>query len=189
MLSINGDDTRPPHTATTAKRFPLAQPLKDNAMKTPWKTLLIVAGLAALGAGAQAQMHSAMDDHDGMFEMHHMTPARMEARITRHLSELKSKLHISASQEPAWTAFAAAMKPPATTLMPFPDRAEMEKLSTPERIDKMKQIRTQHQEAMKPFMDQRDEAIKTFYAALDTAQKKTFDAEHAHMMRSGPMKH
>ena len=59
----------------------------------------------------------------------------------------------------------------------------MEKLTTPERIDKMKQIRAQHQEAMKPFMDQRDEAVKTFYATLDAAQKKTFDAEHAHMMR------
>lgn len=123
-----------------------------------------------------------------MFGMHHgqtMTPERIEARRGKHLAELKRKLHITASQEPAWTAFTSAMKPPAAMLTAMPDRAELEKLSTPERIDKMKQLRTQHQEAMKPFMDQRDEAVKAFDAALDAQQKKTFDAEHAHMMRRG----
>jgi len=152
-------------------------------MKTLWKHLLMVGSFAALGAGAQAQMHSPMDDHASLAEIHHMNPAHIEVRMNHHLNELKRKLHISASQEPAWTAFTTAMKPPIAALPPFPDRAEMEKLSTPERIDKMKQIRTQHQDTMKPFMDQRDEAIKTFYNTLDAAQKKTLDAEHAHMMR------
>ncbi len=130
-----------------------------------------------------------MDEHAGMFGMHGahaMTPERMQARMDKHLTELRNKLHITASQEPAWTAFTTAMKLPATMPMAMPERAEMEKLTTPERIDKLKQLRTQHQEAMKPFMDQRDAAIKTFYAALDAGQKKTFDAEHAHMMRRGP---
>ncbi len=157
-------------------------------MKTPWKTLLVVSSLAALGAGAQAQMYSSMDGHAGMFETGPMNPAHMEERMNHHLGELKRKLHINASQEPAWTAFTIAMKPPAAALMPFPDRAEMEKLTTPERIDKMKQLRAQHQELIKPFMDQRDDAIKTFYAALDAQQKKIFDTEHAHMMRRGPMR-
>jgi len=157
-------------------------------MKTPWKTLLVAGSLAALGLGAMAQMGPPMDDHAGMFEMHRehgMTPEHMQARITKHLSELKRKLHITASQEPAWATFTAAMKPPANVAQMPPDRAELEKLSTPERIDKMKQLRTQHQEAMKPWLDQRDEAIKTFYAALDASQKKTFDAEHAAMMHRG----
>ncbi len=130
-----------------------------------------------------------MAGHEGMFGMHHgqtMTPEHMQARVTKHLEELKRKLHISASQEPAWAAFTAAMKPPAVPPVAMPDRAELDKLTTPERIDKMRQMRTQHQEAMKPFMDQRDEAIKTLYATLDTTQKKSFDAEHAHMMRRGP---
>ena len=152
-------------------------------MKNPWKTLLLATSFAALGASAQAQMHSSMDEHTGASKKHHMDPARMEVRMNHHLGELKHKLRISASQEPAWTAFTTAMKPPLAALTPFPDRAEMEKLTTPERIDKMKQIRAQHQEAMKPLMDQRDEAVKTFYATLDAAQKKTFDAEHAHMLR------
>lgn len=156
-------------------------------MKTPWKNLLIVASLALVGVGALAQKHSAIGEHAGMFDMHHMGSTHMEERVNRHLNELKRKLHIKASQEPAWTTFGTAMKPPTAALMPSPDRAEMEKLTTPERIDKLRQLRTQHHEAMKPFMDQRDEAIKTFYATLDSAQKKTFDAEHSHMMRRGPM--
>ena len=158
-------------------------------MKTPWKTLLVAGSLAAFGLGASAQMGPAMGGHEGMFGMHHgqnASPERMQARVTKHLAELKNKLHIGASQEPAWAAFTAAMKPPAGMPMAMPDRAELDKLTTPERIDKMRQLRTQHQEAMKPLMDQRDEAIKTFYTTLDAAQKKTFDAEHAHMMRRGP---
>ena len=156
-------------------------------MKKPWKTLLLAASFAALGASAQAQMHSSMDDHPGGSKKHSMDPVRMEVRMNHHLNELKRKLHISEPQEPAWTAFTTAMKPPIAALTPFPDRAEMEKLSTPERIDKMKQIRAQHQDTMKPFMDQRDEAIKTFYNTLDAAQKKTLDAEHAHMVRRRSM--
>jgi periplasmic protein CpxP/Spy len=165
------------------------QPLKDTAMKTPWKTLLVAGSLAAFGMGAMAQMGYPMDGHEGMFGMHHgqnFSPERMQARVTKHLASLKTKLHITASQEPAWAAFTTAMKPPAAPPFAMPDRAELDKLSTPERIDKMRQLRTQHQEAMKPFMDQRDEAIKTFYATLDAQQKKTFDAEHTHMMRRGP---
>ncbi len=139
-----------------------------------------------------AQMGPPMDEHEALFGMHHgqaMSAERMQARATKHLEELKRKLHISASQEPAWATFSAAMKPPAAAPFAMPDRAELDKLTTPERIDKMRQLRTQHQEAMKPLMDQRDEAIKTFYASLDSTQKKTLDAEHAHLMRRGPWQH
>jgi hypothetical protein len=163
------------------------KPLKETTMKTPWKTLLLATSFAALGASAQAQMHSSMDDYPWGSKKHSIDPARMEVRMNHHLNELKRKLQIGASQEPAWMAFATAIKPPVMALLPFPDRAEMERLSTPERIDKMKQIRAQHQETMKPFMDQRDEAVKTFYNTLDAGQKKTLDAEHAHMMRRRSM--
>ena len=86
-------------------------------MKTPWKTLLVAGSLAAFGLGATAQMGYPMDGHESMFGMHHgqkFSSERMQARVTKHLAELKNKLHISASQEPAWTTFTAAMKPPAT---------------------------------------------------------------------------
>jgi len=158
-------------------------------MTHPWKTLLVAGSMAAFALGAAAQMGPAPDEHHGWFGMHHaqsMSPERMEARLTKHLAELKSKLHITAAQEPAWNTFAAAMKPPVSALPAPPKREEMEKLTTPERIEKMRQLRAQHEEVMKPYMDKRDDAIKTFYAALDAQQKKTLDAEHAHMMRRGP---
>lgn len=183
MLCINSADTSPLQTVFTAKQFPLSQPLKDTAMNTHWKKLLIVACFAAMGAQAQAQMYYPADNDPGMMGPRAANPARMEERINHRLSELKRKLKINASQDAAWATFAAAMKPPTTAITPLPDRAEMEKLSTPERIEKMKQLRAQHQEVMKPFMDQRDDAIKTFYATLDTHQKKAFDEEQLHMMR------
>ena len=161
-------------------------------MKTPWKTLFIAGSLAAFGLGAMAQMGHPIDGHEDMSAMHRgqsVSPERMQARVTKHLDELKRKLRISATQETAWASFAAAMKPPSTLPMAMPDRAQLDKLTTPERIDKMRELRTQHQAAMQPWMDQRDEAIKTLYATLDTTQKKTFDTEHAHMMRHGPWHH
>jgi type II secretory pathway component PulJ len=159
-------------------------------MKTPWKKLFVAGSLAAFGLTAMAQMDTSLGGHGGMHGMHHgktMNPERMQARAAKHLAELKRKLNINPSQEPAWTAFTTAMKPPSAPPVAMPGRAELDKLTTPERIDKMRQLRAEHHEAMKPLMDKRDDAIKTFYAALDDAQKKTFDAEHAHKGRRGPM--
>jgi len=158
-------------------------------MTKPWKTLLVAGSMAAFALGATAQMGPAAEEHAGWFGMPHghmMSPERMEARLNKHLAELKGKLHITAAQEPAWAAFATAMKPPVSALAALPKHDDMEKLTTPERIDKMRQLRAQHEEVMKPYMDKRDEAIKTFYAVLDAQQKKTLDAEHGHMMRRGP---
>jgi hypothetical protein len=104
--------------------------------------------------------------------------AQMHAK---HLADLKAKLKITASQEAAWTTFTEAMKPPAGMMGKHPDRAEMDKLTTPERIDKMRAMHKEHMAEMEAAMDKRADATKTFYAALSTEQKKTFDAEHAKM--------
>ena len=150
--------------------------------------LLATAGFAALSQGSgpmgehRAMMgQGSMMNHDGKGSMDKMDPAKMEARMVQRTADLRAKLKISASQEGAWTAYTAAMKPPANMKGQHPDRAEMEKLTTPERIDKMKSLRTQHHADMTTAMDKRDEATKAFYAALSTEQKKTFDSEHAHM--------
>ena len=161
--------------------------MKDTVMKMLWKELLIVVSFAAVGTGLHAQMTDPNGDYAGMMGPNGANTEHMQERVNHRLSELKRKLKVSASQEAAWSTFAAAIKPPLATLTPFPNRAELAKLSTPERIDKMKQLRAEHQEVMKPFMDQRDDAIKSFYATLDTQQKKTFDEEHSHMMRSRHM--
>lgn len=64
-----------------------------------------------------------------------------------------------------------------------PDRAEMDKLTTPERIDKIRALRAQHMADRNATMDKRDDATKAFYAVLSADQKKIFDAEHARMGR------
>lgn len=108
-----------------------------------------------------------------------MDPARMEQMINRQMNDLKAKLKITPQQEGAWTTYTAAMKPSSEMLAKRPDRAELDKLSTPERIDKMKALRAQHAAEMNALMDKRDEATKTFYAQLSPEQKQVFDAEHA----------
>lgn len=101
-------------------------------------------------------------------------PAKMQAFMAKRQAELKTKLNITPEQEGNWTSFTAAMKPPA---MERPDRAEFDKLTTPERIDKMQALRDKRQATMNQAMNQRGEATKAFYSTLSPEQKKVFDAE------------
>ncbi len=161
---------------------------------------LVLAGLIALpaaGAMAQAAAPSAppavpsaqaavADKNARMQGMHrgHQDPAKMQALMEKRQAELKGKLRLAPEQEPAWSAFTAAMKPPARPMRPSPEqRAELQKLPTPERIDKMRAERSQRMAEMSRLMDQRGDAAKTFYSALTPEQKKIFDAE---AFRFGP---
>lgn len=100
-------------------------------------------------------------------------PAEMQKRMAeRHASrmaELKTQLKITPAQEGAWNNFAAAMqpKPPAQR----PDRAEFDKLTTPQRIDRMQALHAEHAAEMKA----RGDATKAFYAQLTPEQQKAFD--------------
>lgn len=151
---------------------------------------LVLAGLlATVGASATAQTPPAAPagsppaagkpagPHEGRMARH--DPAKMQAMIAKHQAELKAKLKITPAQEGAWTSYTAAMQPPAHGARPTPEqRAEFDKLTTPQRIDKMKELRTQHMAEMNAAMDKRGEATKTFYAVLTPEQQKTFDTEH-----------
>ena len=141
--------------------------------------LLMGAGFSAL---AQTTPPPPPGDHTTMHQWGHgrMDPAKMEAMRARHLADLKTRMKITPAQEGAWTTFSGAMKPPAHT-MDRPDRATLDKLTTPERIDKMRELRAKHHADRQAAMDQRDQAIKTLYATLTDEQKKVMDAEHAHM--------
>ncbi|MCA0327814.1 MAG: Spy/CpxP family protein refolding chaperone [Proteobacteria bacterium] len=97
---------------------------------------------------------------------------RMTERHAKRLADLKAQLKISAAQEGAWTQFSGAMQPPAPGQFQRPDRAEVEKMTTPQRIDRMQQMQQQRAERMK----QRGDAVKTFYAQLTPEQQKTFDS-------------
>lgn len=111
--------------------------------------------------------------------MGHHDPAKMQAMVAKRQAAMKAKLNITPAQEGAWTSFTAAMQPPAGMhARPTPEqRAEFDKLGTPERIDKMRAMRTQRMAAMSAQMDKRGEAIKTLYAALSPEQQKVFDTE------------
>jgi hypothetical protein len=140
---------------------------------------LVVAGLMVTAGSTAFAQAGGMMGHDGM--MGRGDPAKMEQMHAKHLADLRSMLKITASQETAWSSFTEAMKPPADMMGKRPDRAEMEKLSTPERIDKMRALHKEHMVAM----DKRGDATKTFYASLSPEQKKVFDAEFAKMGQHG----
>ncbi|MEO8024094.1 Spy/CpxP family protein refolding chaperone [Polaromonas sp.] len=113
-------------------------------------------------------------------------PAKMQARIAKRQAELKAKLALTPAQDGAWSAYTAAMQPPARPTA-RPDRAamkaEFDKLTTPQRIDKMREMRAQRMAAMNTAMDKRGDATKSFYAALSPEQQKTFDSQR--MSRGG----
>ena len=154
---------------------------------------LILAGLlATAGVSAMAQPTTppaepvagspAAGRHGDRMGRH--DPAKMQAWMAKRQAELKAKLKITPAQEGAWTTYTAAMQPPAHGARPTPEqRAEFDKLTTPERIDKMRALRTQRMAEMTAAMDKRGDATKTFYAVLSPEQQKTFDAEH---QKQGP---
>ena len=114
--------------------------------------------------------------------MEHHDPAAMQARMAKRQADLKAKLGITADQEDAWTRFIAAMQPPAR---PMPagqpmaaQRAELDKLTTPERIDKLRDLRSERMAQMQAEMDKRGEATKALYMVLKPDQKMAFDTEH-----------
>ena len=151
----------------------------------PIRTPLLATAVAlALGSSAFAQQGPMPGQGMPQARMQHMRE-HMAERHARHLSELKGKLQLEASQESAWKTFADAMQaplaPPAR-----PERAALEKLTTPERIDQMQALHAQRDAEMK----KRGDATKAFYAGLNAEQKKTFDLETARFMQQGPgMRH
>lgn len=153
----------------------------------------LLAGAAAI-AGAQTSPApntntAPMAGHGGPSGMMHAggrhDPAKMQAAITKRLADLKGKLKLTPDQEGGWTAFSGAMTP--LSMMgkgtQGNDRADFDKLSTPERIDKMRAMREQRHTTMTAEMSKREDATKTFYATLSADQKKTFDAETLRVMQ------
>lgn len=152
---------------------------------------LVLAGLLAttsMGAMAQGMPAATAAGTPGMSagmnagRMGREDPAKMQAWMAKRQADMKVKLKITPAQEGAWTTFTTAMQPMARNARPAPEqRAELDKLTTPERIDKMRTLRTQRMADMSAAMDKRGEATKTFYAVLTPEQQKTFDAEHKKM--------
>jgi periplasmic protein CpxP/Spy len=149
-------------------------------MKSIRTTLIATALIAGLTGLALAQNTTAPADNTRVGRMEKMREHKGE-RHTKDLGELKSKLNLQAAQEPAWNTFTQSMEHPAR--MARPERANMEKMTTPERLDMM-----QSKKAMRDArMQQRAEATKAFYATLSAEQKQVFDQETARMMKGSGM--
>jgi len=157
--------------------------------------LLASAGIAysmsPMGPGQCDPMMGGMQGHYGMQgRMGKMDPAKMQARMEQRQNMLKAQLKLTAAQEPAWTTFTAAIKPPAAQMAwQRPDPTEMAKLSTPERLDKMKALQSERHTAMTTAMDQRAEATRAFYAVLTPEQQKVFDTVSLQGMKPGYGRH
>ena len=149
--------------------------------------LLTVMGGAAIAQAlppAPAGMRSAEampDQPHANAKMAHRDAAATQAMRAQRMAEMKARLKITPAQESAWTTFTAPMTPPTGGMgwhQSPEQRAEMDKLATPERIDKMRALRTQRMAQMNALADQRGDATKVFYAQLSVEQKAVFDAEH-----------
>lgn len=154
---------------------------------------LALAALMATGVSAIAQVTAPASSGSGPRSEHmgKHDPTKMQAMMEKHQADLKAKLKLTPAQESAWTAYTTVMQPPAGMGMRLTDtqRADIDKLTTPERIDKMRAMRTESMTQMNADMDKRGNATKTFYAALTPEQQKVFDAEHHKRGVRGEHKH
>ncbi len=128
-------------------------------------------GQGAHGMGYEMGMHDKMG-HGGR------DPAKMQEHFAKRITELKSKLGITAAQESAWTTFTTAMQPPKDQADMRKMHDELEKLSTPARIDKMNAFHAEKQAEM----TKKGEATKAFYNVLTPEQRKIFDDQANKMM-------
>ena len=168
----------------------------------PLHTLILAAALSTLAGYSMAQPAPATGpsagpaSHGQSMGMGKHDPAKMQARMTQRLAELKAKLNVTPAQEAAWATFSDAVKPtprakPETSMAA--SHAELNKLPTPERLDRMRALHTEHMAAMTTRMDQRTDATKAFYAVLTANQKKVFDDQFSRLgggrdhHRAGPM--
>lgn len=156
------------------------------------KTALVMSLLAVSFGSAMASGNGGQGKHEGQgaagmsheMGMHEKMghggrdPAKMQERFNKHMAQLKTKLTITAAQEPAWTTFTTAMQPPKDRPDMRKMHEEMAKLSTPARIDKMNALHAEKQAEM----TKRGEATKALYNALTPEQRKAFDETANKMM-------
>lgn len=142
-------------------------------MTTLRKHLLV--GMLALGLGAGSlAAYAQRPDCGPMGGPAGMHGERMKERMEKRQAELHDKLKLNPSQEQAWNAYVAKMKPAERPQRP--DRAEFDKLSAPERMEKMLGFMQQGEKRMA----ERVAATKEFYAVLTPEQRQVFDEAFRH---------
>jgi protein CpxP len=98
----------------------------------------------------------------------------------RDLADLRAALHLTAAQEDAWRAFAAANAPdPADDARHRNAAMLAPTLTSPRRVDLATAVMQTDLDEMK----RRGKAIKAFYATLGPEQRAVFDRETAPRQR------
>ena len=149
--------------------------LKVRPMTITNRFLITVCVLFSLNASVLAQTTVTEPRTARVDKMHE----RLLERHRQHLSMLKTKLNLQAGQDALWDAYVHSMKPPAKSMLQ-PDRATLDKLTTPERVDRMQAFMTERDALMR----QHGEATKAFYASLTADQQKVFDTETTRFMNA-----
>lgn len=147
-------------------------------MKSIRNTLIATALMAGLTGLALAHSPHAPGDTPRVGRTEKMREHSAEHHA-QHLATLKSKLNLQAAQEPAWNRFTQSMQHGAR--LARPERASLEKMTTPERLDQMQAMKAERD----AHMQQRTEATRALYAALNAEQKQVFDQQTTRTMGFG----
>jgi Spy/CpxP family protein refolding chaperone len=143
-------------------------------MNTLRKSILIalaVLGMAGTTVAAYAQ--AAPEGRHGRAASQEQRQAKMAEFFATRQARLHDALKLSAAQEPAWSAYQAAIKPAARDAQQ--DRAAMASLPAPQRLEQRIAMAKRHTAGM----ESRLAALNTFYAVLTPEQKASFDAATA----------
>jgi hypothetical protein len=103
----------------------------------------------------------------------------------KHLSKLKSRLHLTKEQMPAWDEFSKSMNIPQVWSDAGRGKDALAKLTTPERLEKMTAMHEKNIAAMQAHMKLHSEAVLKFYNQLTTDQQKLFDLQATRMHSKG----
>ncbi len=151
--------------------------------------LAAVACAAGWTTGALAQEQSAPPPAHRPWDPMAMRQ-HMEDRRAARLKALHDALNIRPDQEAAFSAFAAAVSPPAGADGHRHDAKDHrsggpDDLTTPQRLDRMAQRLDERTSHMKEAFERRAAATKALYAALNPDQQHTMDALHNLMGHDG----
>jgi protein CpxP len=143
---------------------------------------LLASALLFVAGPVQAQNmmgYGSMYSRDG--SCHHS----MMIQSGKHLSKLKSRLHLTKEQMPAWDEFLKSMNTPPVWSDADRGKDTWAKLTTPERVEKMNAMHDKNITTMQAHMKQHSEAILKFYNQLTTDQQKIFDVQATRMHSKG----
>ena len=138
---------------------------------------------AAASAAAYAQPAPAEGGENGARSERHerVMVVRHEDQAKHRAEHLSALLQLKPGQEPALTAYLAAMTPDHDAMMGMADQEPAK--TTPERLAQMERHMTEHEALMRRRMD----ATRRFYDQLDPGQKRAFDELPSMMGGHGDM--